>query len=67
MKGRTNDAMKIQVYQGGKKISGTNGTFRYTNKSYTVKSIGKWSKGTYYIKISRGNKKSSGYYELSWK
>lgn len=67
MKGATNDSMKVQVYKGGKKISGTSGTFRYTNKSYTVKSIGKWSKGTYYIKISRGNKKSSGYYTLSWK
>lgn len=67
MKGATNDSMKIQVYQGGKKISGIDGTFRYTSKSYTGKSIGKWSKGTYYIKISRGNKKSSGYYTLSWK
>lgn len=67
MKGRTNNEMKIQVYKGNKKISGTNGTFNYTHKSYTVKSIGKWDKGTYYIKISRGNKKSSGYYTLSWK
>lgn len=67
MKGATNDSIKVQVYHDNKKISGTSGTFRYTNKSYTVKSIGKWSKGTYYIKISRGNKKSSGYYTLSWK
>lgn len=65
MKGGTNDKLNITVYKGGRKI-GTR-TFYYSNKSLTLNSLGKWTFGTYYIKVSRADKKSSGYYSLSWK
>ncbi|MEI3504678.1 MAG: hypothetical protein V8Q42_13900 [Anaerovoracaceae bacterium] len=39
----------------------------YNNtKSITLTSVGKWSKGTYHIKVYRGNSKSSGWYSLKW-
>ncbi len=65
MKGRTNDKLKITVYRGKKKISTR--TYYNNYKAYTLKSNGKWPKGTYYIKVSRGNSKSSGWYSLKWK
>ena len=64
-KAKTNDTMKITVYQGGRAI-GTRSLI-YSNSSYTLQSLGKWSKGTYYIKVYRGNSKSSGWYSLKWK
>lgn len=64
MKGRTNDKLKIEIYRGKKKI--TTRTFYNNYNSYTLKSTGKWSKGTYYIKVYRGNSKSSGWYSLKW-
>ena len=64
-KAKTNDTMKITVYQGGRTI-GTRSLI-YSNSSYTLQSLGKWSKGTYYIKVYRGNSKSSGWYSLKWK
>ena len=39
----------------------------YSDASRTLESAGKWSKGTYYIKIQRANSKSSGWYSLKWK
>lgn len=60
----SNDAMKIIVYKGGKKIMTK--TAR-GNTTGTITSVGKWPKGTYYIKVQRGNAKSSGYYTLKWK
>lgn len=65
VKGATNDNLKVAVYKGGKKI-GTK-TFYYNTKTLTLTSIGKWSKGTYYIKVYRGNSQSSGWYSLYWK
>lgn len=65
VKGATNDNLKVAVYKGGKKI-GTR-TFYYNTKTLTLTSIGKWSKGTYYIKVYRGNSQSSGWYSLYWK
>lgn len=64
--GRTNDNIKAGVYQGGKSkvIQTMNLT---TTKGSKLTSIGKWPKGTYYIKVYRGNKNSSGYYTLDWK
>lgn len=64
-KAKTNDTMKITVYQGGRAI-GTRSLI-YSNSSYTLQSLGKWSKGIYYIKVYRGNSKSSGWYSLKWK
>lgn len=63
--GRSNDGLKITVYKGGKKI-GTR-TLYATDASITLKSIGKWSKGTYYMKVQRASKYSSGWYSLKWK
>lgn len=65
IKGGTNNGLSVKVYKGGRSIG--NGTFRYYNKSLTLKSLGKLTSGTYYIKVSRADKKSSGYYSLSWK
>lgn len=64
-KAKTNDTMKVTIYQGGRTI-GTRSLI-YSNSSYTLQSYGKWSKGTYYIKVYRGNSKSSGWYSLNWK
>lgn len=67
MKGETNDKLKIVVYnKKGKKVSSASTLPNYSPK-LTLKSFGKLSKGTYYVKIYRGNKKSSGWYSLSWK
>lgn len=62
MKGDTNDQLKITIYNK----RGTIGTriFYYNTSSLPLKSVGKWSKGTYYIKVERGNKNSSGWYSL---
>ncbi|MCB6993098.1 hypothetical protein LI177_06320 [bacterium 210820-DFI.6.37] len=65
MKGATNDKLKVIVYKGSKKI-GSAKTFSYTTKTLTLKSSGKWPKGTYYIKVYRANSKSSGWYSLKW-
>ncbi|MDE6957013.1 MAG: hypothetical protein K2O96_02805, partial [Lachnospiraceae bacterium] len=62
--GRTNDRLKIEIYQGKKKYTRT---FYNTHKSLTLSFSGSWPKGTYYIKVSRGNSKSSGWYSLKWK
>lgn len=60
----SNDAIKIIFYKGSKKISSK--TVR-GNATGTISSVGKWTKGTYYIRVQRGNSKSSGYYTLKWK
>lgn len=65
LKGHTNDQLKITVYKGSKKIGSR--IFYYSDASRTLESAGKWSKGTYYIKIQRANSKSSGWYSLKWK
>lgn len=65
MKGETNDTLKATVYQGSRSVRSMN--FYYNSKSLTLKSIGKWPKGTYYVKIYRGNSKSSGHYSVTWK
>lgn len=65
MKGRTNDTFKITVYKGGKKIGSR--SYFYSMSSLTLSSAGKWPKGTYYIKVQRANKTSSGWYSLKWK
>lgn len=59
----SNDALKVIVYKGGKKIGSRT---IYRNAKGYVKSLGKWPKGTYYIQMKRANKKSSGYYTLKW-
>lgn len=60
----SSESLKITIYKGGKKISTT--TAR-GNATGTIKSIGKWKKGTYYIKVQRGTSTASGYYTLKWK
>ena len=65
VKGATNDRLKVEIYSGKKKIKTS--TFYNSTKSLTLKSVGKWKKGTYHIKVSRGNSKSSGWYSLNWK
>lgn len=65
MKGATNDELKVAVYKGGRNIG--RGTLYESRGGVRLKSLGKLSKGTYYIKVYRGNKKSSGWYSLSWR
>lgn len=68
MKGATNSGLKLTIYdKKGKKLSGASTTFRYYSKSVGLKSYSKLPKGTYYIKVSRADKKSSGWYSLKWK
>jgi hypothetical protein len=64
MSGATNETMKIAVYKGSKLIKTCN--FNRTTKDITIKSVGKWTKGTYYIKVYRGNSTSSGHYKVYW-
>lgn len=65
MKGATNDQLKVVIYKGKRRVG--SGTFGYYSEKLTLKSLGKLSKGTYHIKVYRGNKKSSGWYSLSWR
>lgn len=65
MKGATNNKLKVAVYKGGRNIG--KGTLYDFSKGVRLKSLGKLSKGTYYIKVYRGSKNSSGWYSLSWR
>lgn len=64
MKGATNNKMSIAIYKGGKKLKTS--SFYNTTKSLTIKGS-RLTKGTYYIKVYRGTKTSSGWYSLTWK
>ena len=67
MKGATNNKLKVVVYnKKGKKVSSAY-NYNYYNNKLTLKSYVKLPKGTYYIKVYRGTKTSSGWYSLSWK
>ena len=68
------DKMALTIYNSkGRKISATTLTrssdFGATQKFYSMVNYkrAKWSKGTYYVKISTTSKKDSGYYTLKWK
>lgn len=63
-KGKTNDRIKVKIYKGKKAI--ITKTLLYNNSSVHLKSNGKLPKGTYYVKVYRGNAKSSGWYSLKW-
>lgn len=60
----SNESLKIILYKGGKRI--ITKTVR-GNSTGDITSVGKWPKGTYYIKVQRGTSTSSGYYTLKWK
>lgn len=62
MKGGTNDKINVTVYEKIGSRTRKIGT-RTVNNNFNniIPSRGKWSKGTYWIKISRGTAKSSGY------
>ena len=65
VKGATNDRLKIEVYSGRKKVKTS--TFYSSTESLTLRSAGKWKKGTYHIRVYRGNSRSSGWYSLKWR
>ena len=65
VKGATNDRLKIEVYSGRKKVKTS--TFYSSTESLTLRSAGKGKKGTYHIKVYRGNSRSSGWYSLKWR
>ena len=62
IKAATNDRLKIEVYSGRKKVKTS--TFYSSTESLTLRSAGKWKKGTYHIRVYRGNSRSSGWYSL---
>ena len=66
LKGSTNDKLQASVYTASGRNIGSTSMYDY-GYGRSLKSVGKLSKGTYYIKIVRGNSKSSGYYSLKWK
>ena len=63
VKGAANEKLKICLY---KKDGTLVNTYYYYGEDAKIYSYGKF-KGTYYISISRGNTKSSGYYSLKLK
>lgn len=63
-KARTNEKMKLAIYQGSRKIDTK--TLTYADASYKLKSVGKWPKDTYYLKVYTDTEKSSGWYILRW-
>lgn len=65
-KGHTNGKLKITIYNS-KSTEIYSTTERGSGFGCKIYSIGKWKKGTYYVKVERANKKSSGYYTLKWK
>ena len=65
IKAATNDRLKIEVYSGRKKVKTS--TFYSSTESLTLRSAGKWKKGTYHIRVYRGNSRSSGWYSLKWR
>ncbi len=68
MKGGTNDKINVTVYEKIGSRTRKIGTRTVSNNfNNIIPSRGKWSAGTYWIKISRGTTKSSGYYTLKWK
>ena len=64
-KGHTNDKLTVKVYKGSQNVG--SGNFYNSNKTLTMESYSKLPPGTYYVKISRANKYSSGDYKVYWK
>lgn len=60
--------IKLELYySNGKKYSTYSYMVSDSNTKQTLKTYGKLNKGTYYVKISRYDSNSSGYYKLKWK
>ena len=67
LKGSSNDCIRAKIYDSrGKAVLGGT-TSIYKNKSGGTLESYRKMKGTYYIKIYRDNKKSSGNYSISWR
>lgn len=64
LEGATNNGIKLYVYKGSKLIKSH--TLKRVHESIYIKSVNKWSAGTYYIKIARANSYSSGWYKCYW-
>lgn len=64
MSGATNKSIKVSIYKGSKLIKSSK--LNSYHSKVTLTSNGKLAKGTYYIKISRTDKYSSGYYKCYW-
>lgn len=60
--GGTDGEFKFTVYRGTKRVGSKNAPKNFKG---TLKSRGKWPKGTYYIKVQRVGK-TSGYYSMKW-
>lgn len=65
MKGGTNKTLKMSVYNSKGKLQ-KSGTFNYNTSALTYSAY-HYPAGTYYVKISRNDDKSSGWYSLNWK
>lgn len=66
--GSTNDQLYIQIYNSrGESILYSSNYVYGANFKRTIASMNNLKAETYYIKITRGNSKSSGYYNLKFK
>lgn len=64
--GATNDKIVAKLYNSkGKAVSSSTASISRSGYNYYLKGTN-MKKGTYYIKVYRGNSKSSGYYNLKW-
>lgn len=60
--------IKCLVIPANKRVIMYNDTFKIPeNGKGVISTDGKWSAGTYYLKVYKYNKKASGYYTLKWK
>lgn len=72
VKSSSNGNLKISVYKGSSSYgSGSMSGINYSNQFISVNKYNtsqrvRWTKGTYYVKVERGNSTSSGYYTLKW-
>jgi len=67
IKGDTNKKIKIAIYNSkGKRINGSTACIE-PGYNYIGKALSKFPKGTYYIKLYRADKYSSGWYSVTWK
>lgn len=62
----TSGNLNMQIIPA-KKVIVTNASHTFGTKKFTYKTTGKWDKGTYYIKFTKTEKKSSGYYTIKLK
>lgn len=64
--GGTHNKFRFEFYKGNSKLKGWTDYFTIADEGYTLTTLQKMPKGTYYIKVTPV-KKSSGWYSFKWK